>query len=151
MPENIIRRGEDQEAPAMRSSRWVSAALVVAIVAIFALCFVLAPRPEGTDAEPFGGTDAAVTQVLEERGVEPWFSSLFSPDSSEVESGLFALQAALWAGVLGYALGNLRGRRAALDRSAPPVEAKPPSQRPGRPGPAAPSRRHEGDGAAQRP
>ena len=80
MPENIIRRGEDQEAPAMRSSRWVSAALVVAIVAIFALCFVLAPRPEGTDAEPFGGTDAAVTQVLEQ--MEPVLAKAIERPSS---------------------------------------------------------------------
>ncbi|GAA1390870.1 energy-coupling factor ABC transporter substrate-binding protein [Luteococcus peritonei] len=101
------------------ASRWKVVGLLLAIVAIFALCLALAPKPSG-DGESFGGTDAAVTEVLEEQGVEPWFSSVFQPGSSEIESGLFALQAALGGGVLGYALGNLRGRRSAR-RPAPVV------------------------------
>ncbi|MDN5563134.1 MULTISPECIES: energy-coupling factor ABC transporter substrate-binding protein [Luteococcus] len=92
--------------------RWVTPVLIAAIVAIFALCMALAPRPSGADAEAFGGTDAAVTEVLADKGVEPWFEPLFSPDSGEIESGLFALQAALGAGAFGFVLGNLRGRRA---------------------------------------
>jgi cobalt/nickel transport protein len=36
---------------------------------------------------------------------------VFSPTSGEVESGLFALQAALGGLVLGYVLAALRGRR----------------------------------------
>lgn len=89
---------------------WGVATLMVAIlVAIFALSFSLAPESaEGEEA--FAGTDAAVTEVLEAQGVEPWFTPLFEPDSGEVESGLFALQAALGACVLGFALGNLYGR-----------------------------------------
>jgi len=90
-------------------SGWVVAILVAILVAIFALSFSLAPKAaEGEEA--FGGTDSVVTEVLEERGVEPWFTPLFEPDSGEVESGLFALQAALGACVLGFALGNLYGR-----------------------------------------
>lgn len=90
-------------------SWWVVAILVAILVAIFALSFSLAPKAaEGEEA--FAGTDSVVTEVLEERGVEPWFTPLFEPGSGEVESGLFALQAALGACVLGFALGNLHGR-----------------------------------------
>lgn len=41
----------------------------------------------------------------------PWIAPLWTPPSAEVEGLLFAVQAALGAGVLGYALGFLRGRR----------------------------------------
>lgn len=89
---------------------WVPAVLVVAIVAIFALCMALAPR-HSAEGEAFGGTDSAVTDTLQEHGVKPWFHPVFEPGSGEVESGLFALQAALGAGLFGYVMGNLRGRR----------------------------------------
>ena len=83
--------------------------LVLLLVAVFSISFMMAPETtEGEEA--FGGTDAAVTEILEDRGVKPWFEPLFEPGSGEIESGLFALQAALGAGVLGFALGNMRGR-----------------------------------------
>lgn len=90
-------------------SWWVIAILLAILGVIYALSFSLAPEAaEGEEA--FAGTDSVVTDMLEEQGVEPWFTPLFEPDSAELESGLFALQAALGAGVLGFALGNLYGR-----------------------------------------
>lgn len=41
---------------------------------------------------------------------EPWFQPILEPASGEIESLLFALQAAAGAGVLGFALGRLTAR-----------------------------------------
>lgn len=90
---------------------WITAALVTALVAIFAISLMVAPRGHAPEGEAFGGTDAKAVEIMQEHGAEQWFKPLFEPGSGEVEAGLFALQAALGAGVLGYALGNLNGRR----------------------------------------
>ncbi len=60
----------------------------------------------------FTGTDSTVSSQIEESGYRPWAQPLTSLPP-EVESGLFALQAALGAGILGFVLGTLRERRRA--------------------------------------
>jgi cobalt/nickel transport protein len=50
---------------------------------------------------------------------EPWFSPFWEPPSSEIETLLFGLQAAIGAGLVAYCLGFYRGRRsAAASRAA---------------------------------
>lgn len=87
--------------------------ILAAIVALFALAMILGSRHSSGDEESFIGTDSAATTHIEDNhpGYEPWFKPLFEPSSGEVESGLFALQAALGAGVLGFVLGTMRERR----------------------------------------
>jgi len=54
----------------------------------------------------FKGSDDLGTEAIEATGYRPWFKPIWTPPSDEVESLLFALQAALGAGVLGYVIGR---------------------------------------------
>ena len=60
----------------------------------------------------FGGADdqgkEAITKINPE--YKPWFKSLMEPASSEIAGLLFAAQAAMGAGVVGYAIGLYKGR-----------------------------------------
>ncbi len=87
---------------------WQVVVGIIALVALFVLPLLLAP----SEAE-FSGTDATVTEMIESgHEAEPWFENLFSP-APEIESGLFAMQAGLGAGILGFALGRLSRPRKA--------------------------------------
>ncbi|MGW8375523.1 energy-coupling factor ABC transporter substrate-binding protein [Streptomyces sp. ODS28] len=89
----------------------INTLLVVAVLAlaVIPLAFGLGDHKK----EPFTGSDAqaesAITQLKPD--YKPWFSPLYEPPSGEVESALFALQAALGAGVLTYYFGLRRGRK----------------------------------------
>lgn len=76
---------------------------LLAVLAVGALLLlpVLAP---GIGA--WGGADGAGMALVGEHqpSYEPWFSSLWTPPSGEIESVLFSLQAAIGGGVIGYLL-----------------------------------------------
>jgi cobalt/nickel transport protein len=91
----------------------VTALLVLGILALFVVPVVV-----HVGGSAFAGTDGQATELIERTGYTPWFHSVFSPGSAELESGLFALQAAAGAGLLGYALGRLHSRRAVREALA---------------------------------
>ncbi|WP_246798157.1 energy-coupling factor ABC transporter substrate-binding protein [Alkalibacter rhizosphaerae] len=79
--------------------------LVLLLVLIVTVPLVLLP-----DAE-FGGADGQAEGIIAEidPDYEPWFQPLVEPASGEIESMLFASQAALGAGVIAYYLGYRKG------------------------------------------
>ena len=85
--------------------------LLLLVVFITIIPFFVAKNGE------FGGSDdqaeEAITQIDE--NYEPWFSPLFEPASGEIESLLFDLQAAIGAGVIGFGLGYLKGKKKVND------------------------------------
>jgi cobalt/nickel transport protein len=100
--------------------RLATALLVLAVVALFAVPLLL-----DHGASEYTGTDNQATAVIQQQdpGYRPWFTSVLPPLSPSVESVLFALQAALGGGALGYVLGRLRGRRDADAPATPPRKA----------------------------
>lgn len=65
----------------------------------------------------FSGADDQAEQVITQvkPDYNPWFSSVWTPPSGEVENFLFALQAAIGAGFTGYYFGFMKGRKNAED------------------------------------
>ena len=62
----------------------------------------------------FGGADDAAGEAINQSQggkYEPWASSVWEPPSGEIESLLFALQAAIGAIIIGYFLGYWRGQK----------------------------------------
>ena len=59
-----------------------------------------------------GSDDLGTEAILAARpDYQPWARPLWTPPSAEVESLLFALQAALGAGILGYVIGRRHGAK----------------------------------------
>ncbi|WP_227762075.1 energy-coupling factor ABC transporter substrate-binding protein [Zhaonella formicivorans] len=60
----------------------------------------------------FGGADGQAEAVISELNPEyqAWASPIWEPPSGEIESLLFALQAALGAGFIGYYIGASRAK-----------------------------------------
>ena len=91
-----------------RRQTWL---VLVAVVLITALPLWLVPKPangpDGRPGEVFGGADGKAQRVIGEIATDykPWFAPILEPASSEIASLLFALQAAIGAGLIGYWLG----------------------------------------------
>ena len=77
--------------------------LILLVVVIAAVPLWLLPNAE------FGGADGEAEEGVQEvdAGYQPWCGATLDPASGEVESLLFALQAAIGAGVVGFVLGRI--------------------------------------------
>ena len=89
---------------------------LVLAAGLLALLPLLLPLTEAEFSGSDGQAQALITQVSPD--YQPWFNPLWEPPSGEIESLLFALQAAIGAGVLGYYLGLRRGQRLARTTDA---------------------------------
>ena len=95
-----------------------TAVLAAALAAAVLICaaFLLWQRAHAQSA-----VTAAVYQygeLVEESDpdFEPWFQPILEPASGEVESMLFALQAAIGAGVVGFVLGRITKKPAGNEK-----------------------------------
>jgi cobalt/nickel transport protein len=86
----------------------------IALLTVLPLWLASAPQtePGGAPVERFAGADSRAQQAIAKiaPAYRPWFTPVFEPASSEIASLLFALQAALGAGVIGYWLGWSKAR-----------------------------------------
>ncbi|MET9884413.1 energy-coupling factor ABC transporter substrate-binding protein [Streptomyces sp. NPDC006430] len=105
--------------------------LLLFLVAALAVLPLALGLGEGEE-EPFTGADAQAEAAITELkpDYEPWFSPLYEPPSAEIESALFALQAALGAGVLAYYFGLRAGRRQGAAAAATAAAAPAPTPTP---------------------
>lgn len=89
-----------------KSNRFSSLAIIALVVLLAVLPLLLVKDSE------FGGADGKAKEVIEELAPQyrPWIRPLLSPPGPETEGLLFALQAAIGAGIIGYAIGYFRGR-----------------------------------------
>jgi cobalt/nickel transport protein len=91
--------------------RYQNLLMMIAVVVLVAIPLWTvqkpAPGPDGKDVEIFTGADGQAKELIGKiiPGYQPWFKPLMEPPSGEIESLLFALQAALGAGFIGYYLG----------------------------------------------
>ncbi len=94
----------------MKRSHNILLIIAVIVLAVCPLFLVQKPAPDanGERAEIFAGADDKARHMVSEidPNYKPWFEPLIEPASAEIASLLFALQAAIGAGVIGYYLGS---------------------------------------------
>lgn len=109
------------------SARLKNVLLIAAVATLTILPLLTVKRPaagpDGNPAEIFKGSDNQAEALIRTvaPNYKPWFNSILKPSSVEIESLLFALQAALGAGFIGYYVGYSRGR---AKQSDPPPATK---------------------------
>lgn len=86
--------------------------LILGVLALLVLPLLLvekpAPGPDQKEVEIFAGADDQAKELVAQirPDYQPWFRPVWEPASGEIATLLFALQAALGAGFIGYYLGS---------------------------------------------
>jgi cobalt/nickel transport protein len=83
--------------------------IVLTILVIFVAAFAYVSSSGNHEWEGADDQSANVINDLTHGSYHPWFNSVWTPPSPEIESLLFALQAAFGAFIIGYFLGYYRG------------------------------------------
>ena len=81
--------------------------LIIIVILISIIPLITLKNAEFAGAD--GLAETAITEIAPE--YKPWFSSIYEPASGEIESLLFALQAAIGAGVMGFILGRITAKK----------------------------------------
>ena len=94
----------------------VKNALLLVIVATLSFAPLFMTR-----GAEFAGADAQASAAIStlNPNYQPWFKPIWTPPSTEVESFLFALQAAIGSGVVFYYLGYLKGKHSVSKKDQP--------------------------------
>lgn len=102
--------GTEEELKTIFAPAKINQGLTKRNLILFLLTLVvgIAPLYLAKDAE-FEGADGEAMDLIEEISpdFEPIFEPFFEPASGEIESMLFAVQAAIGAGVIGYGIGRI--------------------------------------------
>jgi len=81
------------------------AIILLSLVLIIAIFPLILYNGQGEADGYFHGSDDQGSSAIEQTGYQPWFHSVWTPPSSEIESLLFAIQAAIGAVIIGYVFG----------------------------------------------
>lgn len=81
--------------------------LIIIVILISVIPLLTLKNAEFAGAD--GLAETAITEIAPD--YKPWFSPIYEPDSGEIESLLFALQAAIGAGVMGFILGRITAKK----------------------------------------
>lgn len=81
--------------------------LLIVVVVLAGLPIVIVKNGEFVGADD--KAEKAITDI--KKDYKPWFEPIFEPKSGEIESLLFAVQAAIGAGVIGYGIGRMRRKK----------------------------------------
>ena len=97
----------------MKNTIWKKNIVLILIIAVIAVV----PLYLCKDAE-FGGADGQAEEVIIEMqpDYQPWFEPFIEPASGEIESMLFALQAAIGAGIVCFVLGRITAPKDGSER-----------------------------------